>query len=281
MNGECARSKLNDLACRTFVDRVLDVGEVVLAPAERIDRRADRRPVRDAADGLQAGVLPVRIGVVIGRQNAAGRGVGRRWRRAYPSRTQCSRHCCRRRSRPRAAAADCRGRAGGAEVRGRLGAYRGPVRAAACAIDGAEKATSAAGRVVPPSAAGAGPGPRAAAADRRRRAGGAEVGGRRGADGDAVRWAALSVHGCAEASFCAEQVAVVPPLLPTQLQLQGPVPVTVVAVPALQRLVVGTLARLAPFEESHAPFTRLGCFCACAWPKTMNEMRRVNTAPRT
>ena len=72
MNGKCARSKLNDLACRTFVDRVLDVGEVVLSATEWIDRRANRRPVRDAADRLQAGVLPVRIGVVIGRQHAAG-----------------------------------------------------------------------------------------------------------------------------------------------------------------------------------------------------------------
>jgi hypothetical protein len=85
--------------------------------------------------------------------------------------------------------------------------------------------------------------------------------------------------GGGEAS-CATQVAVFPPLLPTQVQVQGPLPVTAVAVPALQRLVVGALVRLVPFEESHTPVTRLGCFCACAGPKTMNEMRRVNTAPR-
>jgi len=36
-------------------------------------------------------------------------------------------------------------------------------------------------------------------------------------------------------SFAA-QIAMVPPLLPRQLQFQGPLPVTVVAVPALQRL---------------------------------------------
>ena len=85
---------------------------------------------------------------------------------------------------------------------------------------------------------------------------------------------------CAEASFCAEQVAVVPPLLPTQLQLQGPVPVTVVAVPALQSLVVGALVKPAPFEGPHAPVTRLGCFSACAGPETMNERRKANTARR-
>ena len=55
-------------------------------------------------------------------------------------------------------------------------------------------------------------------------------------------------------SFAA-QIAMVPPLLPRQLQFQGPLPVTVVAVPALQRLVVGALVRSAPFEEPHAPLT--------------------------
>ena len=53
----------------------------------------------------------------------------------------------------------------------------------------------------------------------------------------------------------AEQVAVVPPLLPTQLQIQGPLPVTAVAVPALQRFAVGALVMSAPFEEPHAPLT--------------------------
>ena len=53
----------------------------------------------------------------------------------------------------------------------------------------------------------------------------------------------------------ASQVVVVPPLLPAQAQFQGPLPVTLVAVPALQRLVVGALVRSAPFEEPHAPLT--------------------------
>ena len=59
----------------------------------------------------------------------------------------------------------------------------------------------------------------------------------------------------AEASFSAEQVAVVPPLLPAHVHDHGPLPVTVDAVPALQRLVVGALARLVPFEAPHAPLT--------------------------
>jgi hypothetical protein len=63
--------------------------------------------------------------------------------------------------------------------------------------------------------------------------------------------------GCAEATFFAEQAAVVPPLLPAQLHDHGPLPAMVDAVPALQRLAVGALARLPPFEEPHAPFT--GC----------------------
>src|SRR3954451_22257833 len=51
------------------------------------------------------------------------------------------------------------------------------------------------------------------------------------------------------------QEAVVPPLKPKQLQVHGPIPVTMEAVPVLHRLVVGALAmvtRLAPPQE---PFT--------------------------
>jgi hypothetical protein len=51
----------------------------------------------------------------------------------------------------------------------------------------------------------------------------------------------------------AEQLAVEPPLAPEQLQSHGPVPVTVEAVPALQRLVVGALVRVELFDEPHAP----------------------------
>ena len=60
--------------------------------------------------------------------------------------------------------------------------------------------------------------------------------------------------GGAEASD-AEQDAVVPPLLPPQLHDHGPLPLTVDAVPALQRLAVGALVSLPPFEEPHVPLT--------------------------
>jgi len=59
--------------------------------------------------------------------------------------------------------------------------------------------------------------------------------------------------GCGGSS--AEQLAVVPPLLPAQLHDHGPLPLTVDAVPALQRLAVGALVRLPPFEEPHVPLT--------------------------
>jgi hypothetical protein len=60
----------------------------------------------------------------------------------------------------------------------------------------------------------------------------------------------------ADASCTAEQVAVVPPLLPAHVHDHPLLPVvTVDAVPALQRLVVGALERLVPFEAPHAPLT--------------------------
>ena len=57
-----------------------------------------------------------------------------------------------------------------------------------------------------------------------------------------------------EASL-SEQEAVLPPLLPAQLHDHGPLPLTVDAVPALQRLAVGAALTVPPFEEPHAPFT--------------------------
>ncbi len=42
---------------------------------------------------------------------------------------------------------------------------------------------------------------------------------------------------------------------PVQLHVQGPVPLTVVGVPALQRLVVGAEVKVPPLDEPHAPFT--------------------------
>jgi hypothetical protein len=53
----------------------------------------------------------------------------------------------------------------------------------------------------------------------------------------------------------AEQLAVVPPPEPAHVQFHGPEPLTLEAVPALQRLVVGALVRSALFEGPHAPLT--------------------------
>ena len=55
----------------------------------------------------------------------------------------------------------------------------------------------------------------------------------------------------------AEQLAVVPPPEPAQVQVHGPEPLTLEGVPALHRFAVGALVRSAPFEEPHTPFT--GC----------------------
>jgi hypothetical protein len=57
----------------------------------------------------------------------------------------------------------------------------------------------------------------------------------------------------------AEQDAVVPPLLPAQVQLNGPVPVTTDAVPAWHKLAVGALEKLMPFDVPQAPL--IGCAC--------------------
>jgi hypothetical protein len=81
----------------------------------------------------------------------------------------------------------------------------------------------------------------------------------------------------------AEQLAVVPPLSPTQVQFQGPPPLNFEAVPALQRLADGAVVTPTPAAAPHNPFTRWegGFFCAWAGPETMNERRKANTARRT
>jgi len=47
----------------------------------------------------------------------------------------------------------------------------------------------------------------------------------------------------------------VPPLDPAQVQSHGPFPVTLEALPALQRFDVGALSKSSPFAEPQAPFT--------------------------
>src|SRR6516225_2072976 len=55
----------------------------------------------------------------------------------------------------------------------------------------------------------------------------------------------------------------VPPRLPLHVQFQGPVPVTVVAVPAVQRLVVGAVVTATPFAGPQDPLTAFrGSACA-------------------
>src|ERR1700730_4764436 len=46
-----------------------------------------------------------------------------------------------------------------------------------------------------------------------------------------------------------------PPLLPLHAQAQGPAPVTVVAVPVVQRPIVGVVVTATPFAEPQAPLT--------------------------
>jgi hypothetical protein len=52
-----------------------------------------------------------------------------------------------------------------------------------------------------------------------------------------------------------------PPLLPLHVQAQGPAPITVVAVPAVQRPVVGAVVAATPFAEPQAPLTVVGPTC--------------------
>jgi hypothetical protein len=47
----------------------------------------------------------------------------------------------------------------------------------------------------------------------------------------------------------------IPPLLPSHIQAHGPVPVTAVAVPAVQNLVVGAIVRGTPFAGPQTPLT--------------------------
>lgn len=60
-----------------------------------------------------------------------------------------------------------------------------------------------------------------------------------------------------QAPFClsgAEQLAVVPPLTPEQVQLKGPEPVTLEELPIVQKPVVGAVYPAVPFAVPQAPF---------------------------
>jgi hypothetical protein len=66
--------------------------------------------------------------------------------------------------------------------------------------------------------------------------------------------APLTAAAFSDAAHC----AVLPPLLPAQSQLHGPLPLIADAVPAVQRLVVGLLLRLSPFDDPQVPLTGAG-----------------------
>ena len=65
---------------------------------------------------------------------------------------------------------------------------------------------------------------------------------------------ASTVNVWEDAASCAEQAALVPPLLPLQLHVQGPLPPTALGAPTAQRLAAGALVNRAPDEEPQAPF---------------------------
>jgi hypothetical protein len=57
------------------------------------------------------------------------------------------------------------------------------------------------------------------------------------------------------AALLAEQLAAAPPFSPVQLHVHGPLPLTAVAVPVLQRFVVGALLNDWPLADPQAPLT--------------------------
>jgi hypothetical protein len=102
----------------------------------------------------------------------------------------------------------------------------------------------------------------------------------------------------AEEARESEHIAVAPPLLPAQLQLHGPLPATVDAVPALQRLAIGAVLTFVPFalphaplmssraeqlaiEEPHAPLTKVATVACCAIAGRVIMPATGFTVPRT
>jgi hypothetical protein len=82
----------------------------------------------------------------------------------------------------------------------------------------------------------------------------------------------------------AEQLAVVPPLLPVQDQFHGPLPVTPEAVPTLQSPVVGALLTAVPLALPHEPFTAdeaTGAEHLAILPKVPTHIQVHGPVPRT
>jgi hypothetical protein len=83
--------------------------------------------------------------------------------------------------------------------------------------------------------------------------------------GALVRSVPLEAPQLALTSSNAEHDAVVPPLLPVQLQSQGPLPLNDETEPVLQRPVVGALVRSAPFDAPQLPLTAAPTEAASRW----------------
>jgi hypothetical protein len=195
-DGKRAFIEKDNASCRAVSYCGLYRARVVAAA--RAQRRADCRPLGDAADGLEARHLPVRRRVTIGRQQTAGgvagaAGGAREGRRARNSGAAIAAGAI---PIPRPAAADSRCRASGAKVSGRRVGKVGSIRGAACAAHTLRRSElqRRAGRRGPAIAARATPIPRTAAADSRCRAGAAKVGGRRTGKASSVRGAASPAH---------------------------------------------------------------------------------------
>ena len=62
----------------------------------------------------------------------------------------------------------------------------------------------------------------------------------------------------AGAVFCAEQLTLVPPFWPLQVQYHGPDPETEEANPALHKLVVGAVLKVDPLDDPQTPFIGVG-----------------------
>lgn len=56
----------------------------------------------------------------------------------------------------------------------------------------------------------------------------------------------------------AAQLALLPPFLPAQLQVHGPLPLTPLAVPVLHKLVVGAVVKVLPLALPQTPLTGIG-----------------------
>ena len=69
-----------------------------------------------------------------------------------------------------------------------------------------------------------------------------------------------------------------PPFNPAQLQAQGPVPVTVEALPAEQRLVVGAVGTVVPFADPQAPFTGVGSVVVIALAEAADTLPAASKA---